>query len=109
MTFSLFYKKYGNNQFTKDEYRLIYNALIESNKMSKTTLYNDLNRIKKEIQQEKLMNNNKLKNIIFLTNIDSIPPYNLYKYEFNENKKDFKKFIDSIEIIPIDDLLKSNY
>ena len=109
MTFSLFYKKYGNNQFTKDEYRLIYNALIESNKMSKTTLYNDLNRIKKEIQQEKLMNNNKLKNIIFLTNIDSIPPYNLYKYEFYENKIDFRKLIDSIEIIPIDDLLKSNY
>jgi len=109
MTFSVFYKKYGNNQFTKGEYRLIYNVLIESNKISKTELYTDLNRIKKEIQHEKIINKSKLKNITFLTNIDSIPPFNLYKYEFHENKQDFKKFIDSIEIIPIDDLLKSNY
>jgi hypothetical protein len=109
MTFSVFYEKYGNNQFTKDEYRLIYNVLIESYKISKTDIYTDLNRIKKEIQQEKIINNSELENITFLTNIDSIPPYNLYKYEFHKNKQDFKKFIDSIEIIPIDDLLKSNY
>lgn len=110
-TFKYFYEKYGDEKLTIEEYKLIYESMDKknySNEYATLDRYIDLKRIKTEILAEKknLKNNSKLKSMKLEIDLDCYPPYNIYKYEFNEKKQNFKDFIDSIEIIPIDDLLK---
>ena len=113
-TFNYFHEKYGDEKLTIDEYKLIYKTMDKkkySNKYIKLDRYIDLKRIKTEIlaEKKKFKNNSKLKSIKLEIDLDCYPPYNLYKYEFHENKQNFEEFINRIKIIPIDDLLKSNY
>lgn len=113
-TFNYFYEKYGDKKLTKEEYKLIYESMDKKNysdEYPNLDRYIDLKRIKTEIlaEKNKFKNNFKLKSIKLEIDLDCYPPYNLYKYEFNKNKQNFEEFINSIKIIPIDDLLKSNY